>query len=346
MKKIRLNAVAEAVAESNGGTISTELLGVLKKAHAAGLNAEEDCVFEKIPAEPRCITYGCPLSEEAEAVLLVRGRMGDREAKQVFFAAYQGLVKKRAASFYHHGNGRRLLGDFDEAVSLACEAFYQAMDEADVVKDGRLVRVSNLFGVIVRRYEARERMYNLSVSIPANLYHAANRLDAYLKDNMLCLEDISRETCEDAGCCGSFGWMSVRDACAALRMGNQPFSDLQYADVDAASGGMQEDRILFLCDGEGVVVWDTVRWIVGIIAKLSGSRKVRVFVDFHGFNRSGNGMSFAELAEKYGCSTRTIRDDIKAAREMIAGEMRRQDAEVTAELAGGRKLGYLKSQAK
>lgn len=99
MKKIRLNAVAVAVAESNSGTISTELLEVLKKAHAAGHNAEEDCVFEKIPAEPRGIICGCPLSEEAEAVLLVRGRMGDREAKQVFFAAYEGLVKKRAAAF-------------------------------------------------------------------------------------------------------------------------------------------------------------------------------------------------------------------------------------------------------
>ena len=40
-------------------------------------------------------------------MLLIRGRMGDREAKQVFFAAYEGLVKKRAASFYHHGSGRR-----------------------------------------------------------------------------------------------------------------------------------------------------------------------------------------------------------------------------------------------
>ena len=40
MKKIKLNAVAEAVAESNGGTISTELLRVLKLAQAAGLNAE------------------------------------------------------------------------------------------------------------------------------------------------------------------------------------------------------------------------------------------------------------------------------------------------------------------
>ena len=53
-----------------------------------------------------------------------------------------------------------------------------------------------------------------------------------------------------------------------------------------------------------------------------------------------------ELAEKYGCSTRIVWDDIKAAREMIADEMRRQDAEVTAELAGGRRLGYLKCQAK
>lgn len=346
MKKIKLNAVAEAVAKSNGGTISTELLRVLKLAQAAGLNAEGDCIFEKIPAEPRRITYGCPLSEEAEAVLLVRGRMGDREAKQVFYAAYEGLVKKRAASFYHHGNGRRLLGDFDEAVSLACEAFYQAMDEADIVKDGRLVRVSNLFGVIARRYEARERMYNLSVSIPANLYHAANRLDAYLKDNMLCLENISLETCEDAGCCGSFGWKSVRDACAALRMGSQSFSDLQREDEDAVSGGMCGDKILFLCDRQNVIDWDTVRWIAGVITKLSGFRKVRVFADFHGLNRSGTGMSFAELAEKYGCSTRTVRDDIKAAREMIADEMRRQDAEVTAELAGGRRHGYLKSQAK
>lgn len=341
MKKIKLNAVAEAVAEANGGTISTELLGVLKLAHAAGLNAEGDCAFDKIPAEPRCITYGCPLSEEAEAVLLIRGRIGDREAKQIFFAAYEGLVKKRASSFYHHGNGRRLLGDFDEAVSLACEAFYQAMDEADIVKDGRLVRVSNLFGVIARRYEARERMYNLSVSIPANLYHAANRLDAYLKENMLCLEDISRETCEDAGCCGSFGWTSVRDACAALRMSCQSFSDLQCTNVD----GMLGDRILFLYDGENAAAWDTVRWIAGVITKLSGFRKVRVFADFHGFNRSGTGMSFVELAEKYGCSTRTVRDDIKAAREMIVDEMRRQDAEVTAELAGGRRMGYLKSQA-
>ena len=345
MKKIKLNAVAKAVAEANGGTISTELLEVLKLAHAAGLNADYKCTFEKIPAEPRRITYGCPLSEEAEAVLLVRGRMGDREAKQIFFAAYEGLVKKRAASFYHHRNGRRLLGDFDEAVSLACEAFYQAMDEADVVKDGRLVRVSNLFGVVARRYEARERMYNLSVSIPANLYHAANRLDAYLKDKMLCLEDISRETCEDAGCCGSFGWMSVRDACAALRMGSQSFSDLQCADTDVPSGGMHGDRMLFLYDRENVIAWDTVRWIAGVITKLSGSRKVRVFADFHGFNRSGTGMTFMELAEKYGCSTRTVRDDIKAARAMIADEMRRQDAEVTAELAGGRRHGYLKSQA-
>ncbi len=238
------------------------------------------------------------------------------------------------------------MGDFDEAVSLACEAFYQAMDEADVVKDGRLVRVSNLFGVIARRYEARERMDNLSVSIPANLYHAANRLDVYLKDNMLCLEDISRETCEDAGCCGSFGWMSVRDACAALRMGSQSFSDLQCADMDAVSGGMYGDKILFLCDGQNVIDLDTVRWIEDVITKLYGFRKVKVFADFHGFNRSGTGMSFAELAEKYGCSTRTVRDDIKAAREMIADEMRRQDAEVTAELAGGRRLGYLKSQAK
>ena len=40
-------------------------------------------------------------------LLLIRGRMGDREAKQVFFAAYEGLVRKRAASFYHHGGGRR-----------------------------------------------------------------------------------------------------------------------------------------------------------------------------------------------------------------------------------------------
>ena len=332
------------MAETNSGTISTELLGVLKLANAAGLNAEEDCAFEKILAEPRRITYSCPLSEEAETVLLIRGRMGDREAKQVFFAAYEGLVKKRAASFYHHGDGRRLLGDFDEAVSLACEAFYQAMDEADVVKDGRLVRVSNLFGVVARRYEARERMDNLSMSIPANLYHAANRLDAYLKDHMLCLEDISRETCEDAGCCGSFGWKSVRDACAVLRMGSQPFSDLQYAE-DVPSGGMSGDRMLFLYDGENVVAWDTVRWIAGVITKLYGSRKVKVFADFYGFNRSGTGMSFAELAEKYGCSTRTVRDDIKAAREMIADERRRQDAEVTAELAGGRRMGYLKSQA-
>ena len=46
--------------------------------------------------------------------------------------------------------------------------------------------------------------------------------------------------------------------------------------------------------------------------------------DFHGLNRGDTGMSFAELAEKYGCSTRTVRDDIKAAREMIADEMRRQ----------------------
>ena len=30
---------------------------------------------------------------------------------------------------------------------------------------------------------------------------------------------------------------------------------------------------------------------------------------------------------------------------MIADEMRRRDAEVTAELAGDRRLGYLKSQA-
>ena len=30
---------------------------------------------------------------------------------------------------------------------------------------------------------------------------------------------------------------------------------------------------------------------------------------------------------------------------MIADEMRHQDAEGTAELAGGRRLGYLKSQA-
>lgn len=341
MKKIKLNAVAEAVAEANRGMISTELMGVLKLAHAAGLNAERDCAFEKIPAEPRCLTYGCPLSEEAEAVLLIRGRMGDREAKRIFFAAYEGLVKKRAASFYHYGNGRRLLGDFDEAISLACEAFYQTMDEVDVVKDGRLVRVSNLFGVIARRYEARERMDNMNISIPANLYHAANRLDAYLKDNMLCLEDISRETCEDAGCCGNFGWMSVRDACAALRMSCQSFSDLQNADVD----GMLGDRMLFLYDRENAATWDTVRWIAGVITKLSGSKKVRVFADFHGFNRSGTGMSFVELAEKYGCSTRTVRDDIKAAREMIADEMRRQDAEVTAELAGGRRLGYLKSLA-
>lgn len=125
------------------------------------------------------------------------------------------------------------------------------------MKDGRLVRVSNLFGVIARRYEARECMYNLSVSISANLYHAANCLDAYLKDNMLCLEDISQETCEDAGCCGSIGWTSVRDACAALRMRCQSFSDLQCADVD----GMLGDRILFLYDGENAAAWDTVRWI-------------------------------------------------------------------------------------
>ena len=83
-----------------------------------------------------------------------------------------------------------------------------------------------------------------------------------------------------------------------------------------------------------------------MITKLSGFRKVRVFADFHGFNKSGTGMSFVELAEKYGCSTRTVRDDIKAARKMIADEMRRQDAEVTAELAGGRRHGYLKSQAR
>ena len=57
-------------------------------------------------------------------------------------------------------------------------------------------------------------------------------------------------------------------------------------------------------------------------------------------------MSFAELAGKYGCSTRTVSDDIKAAREMIVGEMRRQDAEVTAELEDGRRHGYLKSQAR
>ncbi|MCI9072543.1 MAG: HTH domain-containing protein [Lachnospiraceae bacterium] len=345
MKKIKLNAAAEAVAKANGGMISTELLGVLREAHAAGLNTEDVCAFEMIPAEQKHITYGCPLSEEAEAVLQIRGRMGDREAKQVFFAAYEGLVRKRAAAFYYRGNGRRLLGDFDEAVSLACEAFYQAMDEADVVKDGRLVRVSNLFGVVARRYETKERMGSLSITIPANLYHAANRLDAYLKDNMLCLEDAGRETCEDAGCCGGFGWKSVRDACAALRMGSQPFSDLQGADVDAVSGGMCGDKVLFWCDGQNMIAWDTVRWIEGVIMKLSGSRKVRVFADFHGFNRSGAGMSFVELAEKYGCSTRTIRDDIKAAREMIAGEMRRQDAEVTAELAGGRRMGYLKSQA-
>lgn len=93
---------------------------LVKEAHAAGLNAEDACAFERVPAEPRRITYGCPLSEEAEAVLLIRGRMGDREAKRVFFAAYEGLVRKRAAAFYHHGNGRRILGDYDEAVSLAC----------------------------------------------------------------------------------------------------------------------------------------------------------------------------------------------------------------------------------
>ena len=91
--------VAEAVAEANGGIISTELLGVLKEAHAAGLNAEDVCMFEKFPAEPRRITYGCPLSGEAEAMLLIRGRMGDREAKQAFFTAYEGLVRKRAAAF-------------------------------------------------------------------------------------------------------------------------------------------------------------------------------------------------------------------------------------------------------
>ncbi len=162
---------------------------------------------------------------------------------------------------------------------------------------------------------------------------------------MLCLEDVSRETCEDAGCCGSFRWTSVRDACAALRVGSKPFSDMQYADTNVSTGGTQGDRMLFLYDGENVVAWDTVRWIAGVIKNLSGSRKVRVFADFHGFNRSGAGMSFAELAEKYGCSTRTVRDDIKAARTMIAEEMRRQDAEVTAELAGGRRQGYLKSQA-
>lgn len=73
-------------------------------------------------------------------------------------------------------------------------------------------------------------MYNLSMSIPANLYYAANRLDAYLKDNMLCLENISRETCEDA-----------------------------------VSGGMCGDKILFLCDGQNVMDWDTVRWIAGVM---------------------------------------------------------------------------------
>lgn len=344
MKKIKLNAVAEAVAEANGGAISTELLGVLKKAQAAGLNAEGDGTFEEIPAEPRRIIYGCPLSGEAEAVLLIRGRMGDREAKRAFFAAYEGLVRKRAASFYHHRGGRRLLGDYDEAVSMACEAFYQAAEEADVVKNGRLVGVSNLFGVVARRFETRERLGSVGMAIPANLYHAANRLDAYLKDNMLRLEDISREVCEDAGCCGSFGWKSVRDACAALRTGCQPFSDLRCMDVGVFPGGMA-GNILFLYGGEDVDSWDTVRWIAGVITKLSGSRKVRVFADFHGFNRDGAGMSFAELAEKYGCSTRTVRDDIKAARKMIADEMRRQDAEVTAELAGGRRPGYLKSQA-
>ena len=48
MKKIKLNAVAKAVAAANGGMISTELLETLKKAHAAGLNAEDACAFERI----------------------------------------------------------------------------------------------------------------------------------------------------------------------------------------------------------------------------------------------------------------------------------------------------------
>lgn len=56
-------------------------------------------------------------------------------------------------------------------------------------------------------------------------------------------------------------------------------------------------------------------------------------------------MPFVELTEKYGCSTRTMRDGIKAARAMIADEMRRQVADGTVELAGGMRPGYLKSQA-
>lgn len=47
----------------------------------------------------------------------------------------------------------------------------------------------------------------------------------------------------------------------------------------------------------------------------------------------------------YGCSTRTVRDDIKTARAVIADEMQRQNAEVIAELVGGRRMGYLTSQA-
>ena len=72
--------------------------------------------------------------------------------------------------------------------------------------------------------------------------------------------------------------------------------------MDAAPGGMQGDRVLFLCDGQGVIAWDTVRWIEGIITKLSDSRKVRVFADFHGFNRSGAGMSFAEQQRNMGAA--------------------------------------------
>ena len=351
MKKIKLATILD-VLSSNNGFISEDLKNALILADDNGLCDESSPLLDRdwILTDDRKLDYStAPLSEEAEAVLLIRAKCGDKEAIEKLLQAHKNFLNTMAVELQKRSLGDVAYTDIEDCRQSVAEIFLEKIKRTEICCNGHIIKAISLLDYKTRTYATKniavggiKTEYNLAVKSIYN-FIKANKQDDVIK--------VSREAVKDAA--DTLRKSGKRSICNpdihpddfarfidnatnyingnfSVISGNQNYgpeddSATTLFDSIASDAKSTEDAAIANVVDDMFIDSNSPSLIMRAMAQFGDSRDIQIFVDV-----KVKEMSYKDVMNKYGItSENTIKSILTRTASKIKKAMQLMDAEET-----------------
>lgn len=367
MKKIKLAAILDVLSTHNG-FISEDLKNALILADDNGLCDESSPLLDRdwILTDNRKVDYStAPLSEEAEAVLLLRAKCGDKKAIEKLLTIHKNFLYTIAKELQKRSLGDVAYTDIEDCRQSVAEIFLEKIKRTEICCNGHIIKAITLLDYKTRTYATKniavggiKTEYNLAVKSIYNFIKANNKQDGVIK--------VSREAVKDAA--DTLRKSGKRSICNpdihpddfarfidnatnyingnfSVISGNQNYgqednSATTLFDSIVSDAKSTEDAAIAHVVDDMFIDSNSPSLIMRAMAQFGDSRDIQIFVDV-----KVKEMSYKDVMSKYGItSENTIKSILTRTASKIKKAMQLMDAEETTMITKER--GVFKTSSK